>query len=151
MLARGTLLSLALAAALALAAPLGAEEIVVIVHPERAAMLSADQLAQIYLKQRHYWGDGDRIVAVNLESASAVRVAFARAVLDQSPAQLSVYWNRQYFLGVMPPATLASDEAVKQFVAREKRAIGYIRASALDDSVRVAFRLQERSPPPQRD
>ena len=151
MFARGTLLGLALAAALALAAPLGAEEIVVIVHPERAATLSADQLAQIYLKQRRYWGDGERIVAVNLESASAVRAAFARAVLGQSPAQLSVYWNRQYFLGVLPPATLASDEAVKQFVAREKRAIGYIRASALDDSVRVAFRLQERSPPPPRD
>ena len=151
MLARGTLLGLALAAALALAAPLGAEEIVVIVHPERAATLSADQLAQIYLKQRRYWGDGERIVAVNLESASAVRGAFARALLGQSPAQLSVYWNRQYFLGVMPPATLASDEAVKQFVAREKRAIGYIRASALDASVRVAFRLQERSPQPRRD
>jgi ABC-type phosphate transport system substrate-binding protein len=151
MLARGTLLGLALAAALALAAPLGAEEIVVIVHPERAATLSTHQLAQIYLKQRNYWGNGERIVAVNLESASAVRAVFARAVLGQSPPQLSIYWNRQYFLGVMPPATLASDEAVKQFVAREKRAIGYIRASALDDSVRVAFRLQERSPPPPRD
>ena len=146
MRARGAWLGLAIAAALAFAAPLSAEEIVVIVHPERVANLDTDRLALIYLKQRRYWGDGERIVAVNLESASSVRAEFARAVLGLSPAQLSVYWNRQYFLGVLPPATLASDEAVKQFVAREKRAIGYIRASALDDSVRVAFRLQESSP-----
>ena len=47
----------------------------------------------------------------------------------------------------LPPATLASDQAVKAYVAREKRAIGYIRASAVDASVRVALRLPEQVNP----
>lgn len=126
-----------------LAAPLGAEELVVIVHPERAAALSVEQITQIYLKQRRFWPGGDGIQPVNRESESREREAFAEVVFSDTPQQLTVYWNRQYFLGVLPPATLASDQAVKAYVAREKRAIGYIRASAVDASVRVALRLPE--------
>jgi ABC-type phosphate transport system substrate-binding protein len=132
-------------------APTRAEDLVVIVHLERRASLDIDTLAQIFLKQRRRWPGGDAIVPVNHESRSPVRADFARAVLAQSPQQLAVYWNRQYFLGVLPPATLASDEAVKRFVASEKRAIGYIRANALDASVRAALRLPESSPPPSRE
>ncbi|HEU4427684.1 MAG TPA: hypothetical protein VFT98_02930 [Myxococcota bacterium] len=144
------LCALAGALMVAAAAPLGAEELLVIVHRERSERVHADDVAQIYLKQRRHWGDGKTILPLNREPESEVRAAFTRAVLALSPQQLSVHWNRQYFLGVLPPATLASDEAVKRFVARERRAIGYIRASALDDSVRVALRLPDRAllPPP---
>ncbi len=129
--------------ALALASPARAEELVVIVHPERSEALALDDVAQIYLKQRRFWASGERIVPVNRESESSARAAFARAVFDRSPRQLAVYWNRQYFLGVLPPATLASDEAVKRFVAREKLAIGYVHPSAADGSVRVVLRLHD--------
>lgn len=139
-----------LALAIALAAPAVAEELAVIVHPEREASLNLDELAQIYLKQRRRWPGGEVIVPVNRESESPVREWFSKAVLAQSPQRLALYWNRQYFQGVLPPATLASDEAVRRFVAGEKRAIGYIRASALDASVRVVLRLPEPSPPPPR-
>jgi ABC-type phosphate transport system substrate-binding protein len=135
---------------LALPAPLAAEEIVVIVHPTREAALDTSELAQIYLKQRRRWPGGDAIVPVNREPTSPLRDVFARAVLGRPPQQLALYWNRQYFHGVQPPATLASDEAVKRFVASEPRAIGYIRASALDPSVRVVLRLPESPPPPPR-
>jgi hypothetical protein len=36
---------------------------------------------------------------------------------------------------------------VLQFVAREKRAIGYVRASAIDGTVRVVLRLPEGRAP----
>ena len=130
--------------------PLRAEELVVIVHPSRAARLDTDTLAQIYLKQRRRWPDGEVIVPVNRESTSDARAQFARSVLSYTPRQLAVYWNRQYFHGTQPPATLASDEAMKRFVANEPRAIGYIHASVLDASVRSALRLPEPSPPPDR-
>ena len=144
----GALLAVLLLAA---AAPVHGDELVVIVHPERKASLDIDELAQIYLKQRRRWPSGETIVPVNHESGSPVRAGFARAVLRQSPQQLVLYWNRQYFHGVQPPATLASDEAVKRFVASEKRAVGYIRANALDASVRAVLRLPEPSPPPPRE
>ena len=136
---------------LACTAPAASDELAVIVHPMREAVLDAGDLAQIYLKQRRRWPDGAAIVPVNREPASAERVQFARTVLGQSPEQLAVYWNRRYFHGVQPPATLASDEAVKRFVASEPRAIGYVRASALDASVRAVLRLPDPpSPPPHR-
>jgi ABC-type phosphate transport system substrate-binding protein len=140
----------ALALAFALAAPVAADELVVIVHPARSETIDADELAQIYLKQRRRWPGGEPIVPVNRESSSSARTEFVSAVLAQTPQQLAVYWNRQYFHGVQPPATLASDEAVKRFVASEPRAIGYIRASALDASVRAVLRLPESSRPPRR-
>jgi hypothetical protein len=134
-----------LLALLLLAAPtaLRAQEIAVIVHPARESRLDVDEVARIYLKQRRHWAGGETIVPVNHTSGSPLRDVFSAAVLARTPQQLERYWNRQYFLGVLPPATLASDEAVKRFVARERRAIGYIRASALDSSVRVVLRLPE--------
>jgi hypothetical protein len=139
-----------LALLLALSTPAHADELLVIVHPSRGASLRLDEVAQVYLKQRRRWPDGEAIVPVNREAESAVRAWFASRVLAQSPRQLALYWNRQYFHGVLPPATFASDEAVRRFVASERRAIGYIRASALDDSVRVLLHLPEPSPPPPR-
>jgi ABC-type phosphate transport system substrate-binding protein len=149
MRAQETALRFALALACALAAS-GArsEEIAVIVHPERTARLDAEALASIYLKQRRHWQDGTRIVPVNHDASSALRDAFTRAVLALSPEQLGRYWNRLYFEGVLPPATLASDEAVLRFVAGERRAIGYVRASTVNEGVRVVLRLQSEAPAP---
>ncbi|HKJ23655.1 MAG TPA: hypothetical protein VKB65_02455 [Myxococcota bacterium] len=134
----------ALLAALLLAisaAPVSAEELAVIVHGARTDRPNVAELAQIYLKQRRFWADGARIVAVNRESGSESRTAFEAAVFGARAAQLPVYWNRQYFQGVLPPATLASDEAVKRFVASEREAIGYVHPAVVDDSVTVVLKL----------
>lgn len=134
----------ALAAALlvlAVAAPVAAEELAVIVSGARPDRPDRSELAQIYLKQRRFWADGARIVPVNRESGSASRAAFDAGVFGPRVGQLAVYWNRQYFQGVLPPATLASDEAVKRFVASEPEAIGYVHPAVVDDSVQVVLKL----------
>lgn len=125
------------------AAPALAEELAVIVHPQRQASLTAADLARIFLRQRRYWADGEQILPVNRDSGSALRLSFDRRTFGDDARRLVVYWNQQYFRGVLPPATLASDEAVKRFVASESRAIGYVSASAVDESVRVALRLPD--------
>jgi ABC-type phosphate transport system substrate-binding protein len=124
-----------------LARPAGADPLAVIVHGARADRPSRDEIAQIYLKQRRFWADGERIVPVNRESESRAREAFVSRILGTTARQLVVYWNRQYFQGVLPPATLASDEAVRRFVASEKRAIGYVHPGTVDGSVRVVLQL----------
>ncbi len=123
-----------------------AGDLAVIVHPERSASVTEVQLAQIYLKKRRFWPDGDHIVPVNRESESFERESFTNAVFGKLAEDLRLYWHRQYFKGVLPPATLASDQAIKEFVAGDRYAIGYIRASAVDDSVHVALRLVAESP-----
>jgi len=63
-------------------------------------------------------------------------------VLRQDAQRLAEYWNRQYFYGVFPPATLASAEAMRRYVAADPNAIGYVPSSLVDDSVRILFRLE---------
>jgi len=139
---------LGLLVAVAIARPALAEDLAVIVHAERKTQLTVEQVAQIYLKKRRFWDDGKRIVAVNRDSGSAERARFVRRVLGQSAPQLVVYWNRQYFQGVLPPITLASDEAVKRFVAGEPLAIGYVHPRVVDGSVRVVLHLSDPSASP---
>ena len=146
MSASATLLGLLLSAAFA---PPGlAEDLVVIVHVDRNAPLSIAQIAQIYLKKRRFWDDGEPIVPVNRDSGSAARESFVRMVFGSSARQHAVYWNRRYFQGILPPATLASDEAVKRFVAGEPLAIGYVHPSVVDASVRVILHLRDPSTRP---
>ena len=117
------------------------EDLAVIVHPERLTEVTPGQLAQIYLKKRRFWPDGEQIVPVNRESESFEREIFNNVVFGSLAENLRVYWNRQYFQGVLPPATLASDEAVKRFVANERSAIGYVDPAVVDGSVRVVLQL----------
>jgi hypothetical protein len=136
---------LALALLLLLLNPVGeaAEPppIAVIVHPSRQAVLSTEILAQIYLRRKRFWDDGAPIVPLNLEAGAELRAAFSRLVLRQSEARLADYWNRQYFHGVLPPATLASTKAVLRYVAADPNALGYVPSGEVDASVRVVLSL----------
>lgn len=117
------------------------ERIAVIVHPSRQAAFSSDVLAQIYLRRKRFWDDGTAIVPLNLAAGMTLRESFSRAVLRQSESRLAEYWNRQYFYGVLPPATLASTRAVVRYVASDPNAVGYVPAADVDGSVRVALEL----------
>ncbi len=127
-----------------LAGPAFANRMAVIVHADRIVQLDLEQIAQIYLKRRRFWAGGDAIVPVNREAGSSAREAFTLEVLRIETSQLGVYWNREYFRGVLPPATLASDEAIRRFVARDRRAIGYVDARLIDDSVRVVLYIDAK-------
>ncbi len=142
------LLLLAIVGALAgVAAPAASQELVVILHPSRSDVLDREQVAQIYLRKRRFWRDGDAIVPINREVASSERALFERRVFRSFASQLPVFWNRAWFQGVLPPPTLASDEAVLRFVAGERRAIGYVAAEAVDAHVAVALRLEASDEP----
>ena len=138
--------SLLVIAGLLAAVPAPAEEIAVIVNKERTTQLDHEEIAQIFLKKRRFWDDGTPMLPVNQRAGDATRANFDEAVFGAGARRLSVYWNRAYFRGVLPPATLASDEAVRRFVVNEPRAIGYIRAGLVDASVRVVLIL-DSSPP----
>ena len=124
------------------AAPEDRPAIAVIVHPSRTTALTSDLLGQIYLRRKRFWDDGTPIVPLNLSAGAPLRARFGATVLRQSEARLADYWNRQYFYGILPPATLASAEAVRRYVAADPRALGYVPASEVDGSVRVTLRLE---------
>ena len=137
---------LVIAFALTLLAPasiVGQENrLAVIVHPKRSAELSREEVTQIYLRRKRFWSDGSVIVPLNLPSQDQLRTYFSRLVLNPAEPRLADYWNRQYFYGILPPATLASTEAVRRYVASDPNAIGYVPISEVDGSVRVILRLE---------
>ena len=63
-------------------------------------------------------------------------------MLNQTEPRLADYWNRLYFDGILPPATLASTEAVRRYVASDPNAIGYVPVAEVDGSVRVVLHLE---------
>lgn len=116
--------------------------VAVIVHPERRTELSPDEVAQIYLRRKRFWDDGSVVVPLNLPAQVPLRERFSRLVLNQTGPRLADYWNRLYFDGILPPATLASTEAVRRYVASDPNAIGYVPVSEVDGSVRVVMHLE---------
>ena len=117
----------------------GQERLAVIVSSSRDVELSIEEVSQIYLKQRRFWSQQEKVVPINREADSEVRKQFTKQVFAEEANHLDTYWNRQYYQGVLPPLTLASDEAVRRFVALEPNAIGYILESWLDASVRAVL------------
>ena len=138
------LLSIALALLVFAPANITGQEsrVAVIVHPERRGELSTDEVAQIYLRRKRFWDDGTPIVPLNLPSQAPLRTRFSRLVLQQAEPRLADYWNRLYFDGILPPATLASTEAIRRYVASDANAIGYVPVSEVDGSVRVILHLE---------
>lgn len=120
-----------------------ADDLVVIVHPDRSEKIERSDILQIYLKRRRFWADGSQIVPINREAGSVNRESFSQRVFGADSRSQMGFWNQQYFRGVLPPLTLASDEAVLRYVAREPRAIGYVRSSLVDDRVRILLVLRE--------
>ncbi len=120
------------------------DRLALVVHADRADTITLETIAEIYLKKRLFWSNGEPIIPVNRDAISETRSLFTRLAFGDTARNLARYWNGQYILGVLPPATLASDEAVKRFVAAEPGAIGYIDASTVDDSVRAALYLVVR-------
>ncbi|HET7231899.1 MAG TPA: hypothetical protein VFJ16_17940, partial [Longimicrobium sp.] len=91
-----------------------------------AARLDRAEVRRIYLLRRRFWGDGTRVVPVNLPAASPVRDAFSRAALGRPARDLADYWNDLYFHGTAPPPVVPSERAALLYVARTRGAVGYV-------------------------
>ena len=54
---------------------------------------------------------------------------------------MKLVWSQMMFSGQsLPPKQVASDDEMKKMVSANVNAIGYIKASSLDDSVKVVIK-----------
>lgn len=122
---------------LAFALPAFAADYIVIVNKANpVSSLSQQELQNIFLGKKTTWDDGKKIAPVSQEG-TPVHDAFANKSMSKTAHQLSNYWKKTIFTGVgMPPKNVSNDETVKQYVANNRDAIGYISAGALDASVK---------------
>jgi ABC-type phosphate transport system substrate-binding protein len=131
-----------LASVLSLGALSAHAELVVIVNPKNASSLSAEQIAALYLGNATTFPDGGGVALADQPESAGVRNDFYQKATGRSAAQAKATWARITFTGKgTPPKELKSDADVKAFVAGDPKAIGYIDASAVDGSVKVALKL----------
>lgn len=133
-------------ATLGMAAAPGATQagIVVITHPSAGVTaLSKDDVMRIFLAKTKTYPNEKPAVPVIPREGSASRLKFESTVFEKSPMQVKAYWTRLLFTGRgNPPQVLESDIDIRQKVADNPNAVGYIDSSAVDKSVRVVFTLQ---------
>jgi ABC-type phosphate transport system substrate-binding protein len=131
---------IALFAAMIFSGSAMAEQIVVIVNLGNDAKISRERITSYYLGEEKSWIGGLPVKLLDLPTDSATRATFAREVLGKSIQQMKDLWSQNVLSGkASPPKELASDEEVKKAVSSSKLAIGYIKASSLDDTVKVAL------------
>lgn len=117
--------------------PCLAEDFVLIVNKSNPqSTLSKRDARYIFLGKKKTWPHG-RAIVVSVQKDIDTKSSFTKEIVNKSPQQYQVYWKKILFTGSgIPPITLENNAEVKDFVASDEKAIGYIDRSALDNSVK---------------
>ena len=117
-------------------------EVAVIVHPSNNNQLDEATISKICLGREKSFADGQSVVPLALADAAPASTAFNDAVLKKSSSQLKAYWSKLVFTGKgTPPKEIGSDEEMLKLVATNPSVIGYVDASKVDASVKVALKF----------
>jgi len=117
-----------------------AADIAVIVNKGNSNAVGRSDIEKIYKGEMTMWAEGGSIVAMDLPEAAEDRAVFSTRVLGKSVSVVKALWAVKLFSGkATPPKVANSDTEVRNFVAGNRNAIGYINASALDDGVKAVL------------
>lgn len=117
-----------------------ADVVVIVSAKSVVAHLSAEQVGRIFLGKVNTFPNGGNAAPVDQAAGAAIRDEFYAKVVRKSASQLTAYWAKMVFTGDgFPPKLLGGNAAVKQAIANDPDAIGYIDRSALDGSVKVVL------------
>jgi ABC-type phosphate transport system substrate-binding protein len=112
---------------------------IVVNHSNSVDKLSMAELRQIFLGERSHWPNGRRITLVMREPGDAERRAIVHDVCGMTEAQLKTHVLHGLFTSeiLVSPKILTSPAGVRRFVFNVPGAIGYLRLSDIDASVKV--------------
>jgi ABC-type phosphate transport system substrate-binding protein len=101
--------------------------------------LSFSELRKIFLGERNHWASGHRIAIAMLDYGQPERRTVLRLIYRMDEDAYQDHLLRGMFQGdvLIAPRTLASPAIVRKFVFNAPGAIGYLRASDVDDTVKV--------------
>jgi ABC-type phosphate transport system substrate-binding protein len=94
-------------------------------------------IGRLYTLEAKSWSDGSSAKLFDL-SVQGEREAFCQAYTGKSASAIRSIWAKAVFTGrAVPPKMLDSDAEVKNEVAQDKNAVGYVDESSVDGSVKV--------------
>jgi len=126
----------------------GTEPLVIVVNRSNPVdNLSQTDLRKIFLGNRSHWADGRRITLVMRDPGDPERKTLLHDVCGMSEEQLKNHFLHGLYTGeiLVSPKTLSTPAGVRKFIFNVPGAIGYLRISDLDNSVK-AVRVDELSP-----
>lgn len=108
---------------------------------------SLPELRKIFLGERSHWPNGRRITVVMMDPAQPERKVILREIYGMNEKDLNNHFIQGVFTGVVlvSPKTLGTPAEVLKFVFNVPGAIGYVRASEVDSSVKI-LRVDGRLP-----
>jgi ABC-type phosphate transport system substrate-binding protein len=113
----------------------GSEFAVITNKESPGSNISLPALKSIFLREVREWGNGGKIIVVDLDPNAN---AFFQNLFGKTHSQMQTYWlNQKIKNSIDLPITKKDAESVKQFVAENKTAIGFIKSSDVDDRVKV--------------
>jgi len=124
------------------------EDLAIIVNkanPVEAMTLA--ELRDVFLAERSRWPNGRKVTITMLDIGNPEREVMLRTIYRMREADFNRSFLRARFAGetTEEPKLLASPTNMVRFVFNAPGAIGYVRASSLDGSVKV-LRIDGRAP-----
>jgi len=109
--------------------------------------LSFPELRKIFMGEQDHWSNGRRITVVMLEPGRAERQAVLSQIYKMDEKDFNQYFLHSMFTGELhaAPKALGSSTEVLKFVFNIPGAIGYLKPSEVNDSVKVV-RIDSRLP-----
>ena len=109
--------------------------------------LTMADLRRVFMGERGHWQNGRRITLVMLEQGWPERNAVLGSIYHMDETEFNNHFLHGLFTGevFVSPKTLSTPEGVRKFIFNVPGAIGYLRASDVDKTVKV-LRIDERLP-----
>lgn len=126
------------------AVPSARAELVVVVNARSGvAVLSRNEVINIFFGRYRQYFNGLEAQPVDLADANPERARFYQKLVGKDLAEINAYWSRQLFSGRMQaPPKVASTEEVLRWINAHPGGIGYVELSKADARVRVVYELE---------
>lgn len=116
------------------------EGLAIVVNPDNPTTdITLSQLRAMFLGERKWWSNRHRVVLAGMRRNTPEWQAVRRVIYKMDRRELDHYYLYQSFKGEAPslPTTMPAPADVKKFVVSTPGALGYLRASDVDGSVKV--------------
>jgi phosphate transport system substrate-binding protein len=116
------------------------EDLAIIVNQSNPVdNLSVTDLRKLFLAQQQHWTNSRKVTLVMREPGQPERNTILREIYRMTESSFSRYFLHGQYTGEIQstPKLLASASGVRKFVVNVPGAIGYVRLSEVDDSVKV--------------
>lgn len=121
--------------------PALANDVVVIGNKDNAGAVDKAFIAKAFTGEARSWPDGGAVTLYDQSDDNPTRTAFYATFVGRSAAQVKATWAQLVFSGkATPPKVVDGDAEIKKAVAANKLAVGYIKPSSVDDTVKVLLK-----------